>query len=389
MINYIINYDNKVTIDGGAGDDLISNGYWSSSVSMNGGAGNDSIYNKCGKNISINAGTGNDLISLEAGISDKIIQYSAGDGNDTIFGFKGTDTLRISGGSYSTQVSGSDVIVTVGDGSILLKDAKDKAFVINRNVEGNTSLSPNFIKLTDDKDAITVRSNDVTVDAGAGNDSIENYHNSNVTILGNNGNDSIVNYDDGTNVLIEGGADDDKIYNEGSNVTINGGEGNDSIYSEGYNILINAGTGNDLISLRNTITRQTIEYSAGDGNDTIYGFKGTETLSIIGGAYSTQISGDDVIVTVGDGSILLKDAKGKSFVINGNIEGDNPVPLNFINLTDDNDAILNYCTDVTLDGGSGDDDLRNYGDNVSINGDSGSDFIDNFFYGRYNYDNGY
>jgi Ca2+-binding RTX toxin-like protein len=65
----ITNSLSKVTIDGGAGNDSISNGidYWGdigggSMVSINGDAGNDSIYNYYGDSCTIDGGTGNDSI---------------------------------------------------------------------------------------------------------------------------------------------------------------------------------------------------------------------------------------------------------------------------------------------------------------------------------------
>ena len=144
-----------------------------------------------------------------------------------------------------------------------------------------------------------------TIIGNAGNDSIYN-NGSFVTISGDDGNDFIRNrykkitatvY--GNNVSMSGGNGNDSICNGGiwdsfigayitggSDVTINGGEGDDTIYhSYGENLLI--------------------EYNSGDGNDIIYGFKADSTLSIGGGSYSTEKSGSDIIVTVGNGKISL------------------------------------------------------------------------------------
>ena len=51
-----------------------------------------------------------------------------------------------------------------------------------------------------------------------------------------------------------------------------------------------------------------IQYNKGDGNDLIEGFNATSTLQIGGKNYSTTKSGDDIIITVGDGSITLVNA---------------------------------------------------------------------------------
>ena len=55
-------------------------------------------------------------------------------------------------------------------------------------------------------------------------------------------------------------------------------------------------------------------YSAGARNDTIFGFDSTSTLSIAGTKYSTKKSGDNVIVTVDKGKIILTGAANLSSV---------------------------------------------------------------------------
>ncbi len=84
--------------------------------------GNDTITNKA-SNVSIDGGKGNDKISLMSGSADNVIQYNAGDGSDTVWGFNESDTLSISGKTYSTTKSGKDIIVKVDSGKIVLKNA--------------------------------------------------------------------------------------------------------------------------------------------------------------------------------------------------------------------------------------------------------------------------
>ena len=123
---------------------------------------------------------------------------------------------------------------------------------------------------------------------------------SNVTINAAEGNDSVDNYF-GSKVTINTGASNDYVWNGGSSVTINTGEGNDLVYNDGSSVTINTGAGNDYVanwSDKVTISggksNDTIynnwnfdknapseyyygkyvlfKYSAGDGNDVIYGF---------------------------------------------------------------------------------------------------------------------
>ena len=67
-----------------------------------------------------------------------MIQYKSGDGFDSISGFNSDDTLKIFGGSYSSQVSGSDIILTVDDGKITLVGAASLSAV---NIDGEEKIS--------------------------------------------------------------------------------------------------------------------------------------------------------------------------------------------------------------------------------------------------------
>ena len=130
------------TINTGAGNDSVYNED-GDDCTINTGAGNDSVYNEDGDDCTINTGAGNDLISLDNIYSkENVIIYKSGDGNDEIYGFDSDDTLSISGGSYSTAQSGSDIIVTVDDGQISLIGAadyiSDSNIVFTQTVEENS-----------------------------------------------------------------------------------------------------------------------------------------------------------------------------------------------------------------------------------------------------------
>ncbi|MBR4151665.1 MAG: hypothetical protein IKT98_01755 [Selenomonadaceae bacterium] len=370
-------------------------------------------------NSTINGGEGDDRIFNEA--ENFLYEYALGDGNDTITGFNENSTLKITGGEYSAQSSGTDVLVKVGEGTLTLKDllkttdklninnkviSLDKvltltdgddsienlinSFTINggkgndtiKNKASNVTIdggagkdyiknegdsvtitggnSDNYIyNYSDDYienygDSVTIdggSGNDyiynygdsATIDGGTGNDSIRNYGSSvkidggtgndyirsssyydggnNVTIDGGTGNDSI--YSNGNNVSINAGVGDDSIYNSGDSATIDGGDGNDTIHNYGDSVTVDGGAGNDSIynnwhfnnnapSANNYGSNVLFKYALGGGNDVIYGFKENSTLSISGGSYSTTKSGNDIIVTVGDGSVTLKDAANLS-----------------------------------------------------------------------------
>lgn len=298
-------YGNNITINGDAGNDYIKNGdYWTkggSQVIINGGAGNDSIFNS-GSNVTINTGDGSDTVkNVESDYnnsygpsSEDSVSINTGSGNDSVLNDGWYCTIETGLGNDSVYNHGSNVIIKTRDG--------DDAV---RNIKENYTSSLEY--LYDGSDS-------VSIDTGSGNDSVTNYGDF-VTVNTGAGNDSVFNY-------------------YGVNATINAGEGDDSVYNAlvGYST-INPGAGNDFISLASYSFSNVIEYNAGDGNDVITGFKADSTLAINEGSYSTTKSGNDIVVTVGDGSIILKDAASLSTV---NIDGEeeNLTELTFNNKTD-------------------------------------------------------
>ena len=259
----ISNNTANTLVSGTNGNDSVSNGYYGNNVTIKTGTGNDSITNN-GFNVTIDGGADNDYIYNYG----SQVSINSGAGNDSI----------------RNSYYGNDVTINGG--------------------KGNDSIY-NYV-------------NNMTVDAGKGNDSIYNYDGDEVSIVGGDGNDSIYNYY-GNNVTIVGGDGNDTIYNySGSNVTIDVGAGNDFIsLSGGTNITVNGSAGNDTIKGSGTNVLYT--YDEGDGNDRIEGISEIDTLQIGGGkgTYSSQVSGSDVIVTVGDGKITLVGAASKSIYIEG------------------------------------------------------------------------
>ena len=143
---------------------------------------------------------------------------------------------------------------------------------------------------------ISNRNNETVLSGGDDDDNITNWG-ADVRIDCGGGEDIVTNYKDGSGVTINGGADNDVINNMSApNVIIYGGAGDDNIQNTGSYGIVNGDAGNDYIE--NKGNNFTFKYKNGDGNDSIKGFSENSTLSIDGSEYSTQASGDDVIVTL-------------------------------------------------------------------------------------------
>ena len=290
------NYGNKVTVIGGDGDDTIYTG--GEYATITGDADNDHIYaTSLASYATIDGGIGDDIIS----VSGSNISVNGGDGNDTVSDYGTNATIDASTGDDIISVSGSNTYVDGGEG--------------NDSIYSDTVASA------------------VTIDAGAGDDYVES-SGSNITINGGEGADTVRN--SGFNVKIDSGAGNDSIYNGSATtyVTINGGEGADTVRNYGANVSISGGSGNDIIqnsasanvtvnggkgndSIKNISSPNVFfEYAVGDGKDTIYGFDTTATLKIGNGndTYTKAVKGANLILTVGDGSVLLKNAASLSSV---------------------------------------------------------------------------
>lgn len=128
-----------------------------------------------------------------------------------------------------------------------------------------------------------------------------------VTVVGTAGNDDFGNR--GTGARIACNAGNDHITNTENYCSISGGAGDDTIESTGFysvGVTINGGTGNDSIKLNSDKKNNVIQYSPGDGYDTVEGWNNENTLQIAGGDYTRSTVGSDIIIQVGSGSITFQ-----------------------------------------------------------------------------------
>ena len=276
---------NNVTINGGDGKDSIQNWY-SDNVSINGGSGDDSIsngstYGGDGDQVTINSGNGDDTIHN----SGNNVIISGGNGNDSVLnqgsynnidGGNGNDYIINLNYGYAEQ--GNNVTINGGDGNDTISNEGYDTYY-DTNSGGNSEI----------------------INGGNGNDYIYNHNGENSTLNGGDGNDIIENISS-SKVTIDGGDDDDLITSKGKDCTLAGGTGNDYISSTGDEILF--------------------KYAPGDGDDTIDGFNAYSRIRIGDGTdtYSKETVGDDILISVGEGSVLLLGAAKLSEVYISGIE---------------------------------------------------------------------
>lgn len=270
------------TVDGGDDNDKIYN-YGADAVII-GGAGNDNITNQA-ENVTISGGTGNDTIALTAAAKNNVIEYEGG--LDIVTGFNADDTLIVSG-DFSTLKSGKDFIVKNGDNFITLKNI-GKAIIAGGTLKDETL--PKNLSYADAANTNITTAINYTgkVDLGfypkvktfnaADSKAVTVVGNWNAnTITGGKGNDSLTVFA-GNNKLI-GGAGKDTLTGGAGNDNMTGGDGADTFVYTG---------GKDVIT----------DYSAEDS-------------IIVSGSYKQKVSGNNIIYTIGSGTLTLQNAKGMS-----------------------------------------------------------------------------
>jgi len=249
---------------------------------IDGGAGNDKIW----------GGEGSDVFIYSAG-KDVINDYVSGE-----------DTIQIENDKISKEtVSGSNVVFTIGKGTLTVKNAKAKRLSMI-DLAGNEY---------------------VTMVGGATTSNVTNSTNSSFKIdtwiktvnatkrtkkIKITGND-LAN-------SISGGSNIDSIYGGAGDDTIRGNKGNDKLYGEAGADKIYGGAGKD--ELWGDAGADTFVYSSGDDKDVIYNFENDDMLKITGtftGTYNK--SKKEVYFKVGStaSAITLKDFTASTFNVNG------------------------------------------------------------------------
>jgi Ca2+-binding RTX toxin-like protein len=388
---------------GGAGNDTLIGG--SANDLLFGQAGSDTLLGKGGidflfggaGNDTLTGGTGNDQVFGEAG-DDRMI-WNPGDGSDLNEGGAGIDTVEVNGGN------GAETFAVTPNGTRVRFDRIDPApFSIDIGTSENLILNANG------GDDVFTGANglapliSLTVDGGAGNDTLTGGDGADV-LLGGDGND-IVNGGRGNDVVFLGAGDDSFTWNPGDGSdTVEGQDGNDTMIFNGANVnekIDLSANGSRLTLSRNvgSVTMDTngvenVNINALGGADAItlndLSATSVEQVNIDLGAIAGAIGGDSQIDTVTVNATNAADAvqlfgNGTSYVVSGlasfvtvaNSEGalDN-LQVNLLDGSDNFDAsaLPVGVTRLTVDGGSGDDQLTgSQGDDLLLGGD-GNDLV--------------
>ena len=396
--------------------------------------------------MTIQSGAGDDTI--EGSNFGEIYLFASNTGNNVVTNFGENDTLKCTAGKIQSLVTvGNDVVVSLKgssySGTVTLQNAaghkfiqKDNVLTVNNITTIESGKDKQKLIGTSGRDLIVNSHEGVTIQSGAGDDTIEGSNFGEMYLFASNtgdnvivdfgredsirctagsiksiatvGNDVLVSMkgstasgtvrlidaaglnfvQNGKYITVDGGVN--RINNSADATKVVGTDGADYIVNSGQYVSIDGNDGNDTIE--SSDFGETFLFDAVDGDDVILGFDSLDALRIMTGAVqSASASGSDYVVKVADGasvgSVTLKDVgssvrrKGDCFILDG---GANKMisradDVSFLG-TELNDSIVNTGERVTIAAGAGNDTLvgSNYGELYQFGSADGYDLITNF-----------
>ena len=312
----------RANLFGGVGNDILTGG--SGGDMLFGQSGHDTLFGKGGfdslfggaGNDVLTGGDGDDLMFGEAG-NDRMI-WNPGDDTDLHEGGAGIDTSEVNGGN------GAENFTLTANGTRVRFDRTDPApFALDIGTTENI-----VVNMNGGDDSFSATGNlaaliNVTVDGGAGND----------TILGSNGTDTLL-----------------------------GGEGNDFVDGQQGNDVALLGAGDDVF-----------QWDPGDGSDIVEGQDGLDVLRFNGSAGSeimeASANGDRVRFTRNLGNIVM-DLDGMETLDIKALGGTDTIVVNDLSGTDVDTVDIDLAG--TIGGNAGDGQA----DTVVAVAGGGNDIID-------------
>jgi Ca2+-binding RTX toxin-like protein len=368
----------KLTVDGGADDDVIT-----------GSQGDDMLLGGDGDDL-INGGRGNDVALMGAG-NDTFV-WNPGDGNDTVEGQDGFDTMLFNGANIAEKVDIS------ANGS-RVRFSRDIAN-ITMDLNGLEQINFNALGGADTINVGDLSGTDVTkvnldLASPAGGDTGDAAADT-VTVNGTNGADNIliaghdhgarvgglqaqvnifgaeaandtltVNALAGADTIDASGLDADVI-----GLVLNGGDDADVLTGSDGNDLINGGRGNDSAFMG--AGDDTFVWNPGDGSDTVDGQDGQDTLQFNGANINEKMdlsaNGSRLRLTRDVGTVTM-DVSGTEQVNVVALGGADTITVNDLSGTDVTNVAINLTGSLDSDTGDGSVDT------VIVNGTDGDDAI--------------
>ncbi len=346
----LIGGNNSDFIRGGDGNDKIQGN--AGNDNLVGEIGNDSLMGSDGDDYLL-GGTGND--SLQGDLGNDFLNGEAG--NDSLTGNDGNDQLVGSSGRDALIPGAGDDVVDGGDGDDVLRLTAQTTLTLFETYVTGDGID---MFLNNGAQVLVSPFERVTINGSAAANTIDTTaYSRSVTINGGAGNDTIRSGSAADQ--LNGGDGDDSLDSGLGGDIVNGDAGVDSISASGdRNFTISDSTfigfdtdtlsSIDRVRLTGGDSANTLDATSFSGSAVLIGGVGNDTL--LGGSGNDSLDG-------GDGADVLKGRAGNDFISGGA----------------GNDTLNGGAGNDTLNGDDGDDALSGYTGNDSINGGSGNDTL--------------
>lgn len=236
--------------------------------------------------IVIDGGNGDDVITNSTGIPSTLLGGNGNDnlwsfGSDSLDGGNGSDTLySILGQSTLVGGPGRDRLIT-NDRSVVVSDAADFQAVVFR------SGAP----------LVELRNGVLYFQGGAGNDTFQIEDDGrNLNVFANGSLFSFARRDVEQIAGLLGAGDDQVLSGSSTPLVLYGASGNDTLLGGSGDDLLKGGSGNDLLF-------------GGNGRDDLTGDAGVDTLSGGPGRDTLRFDGDDFTVILTGGDLGIKNGQ--------------------------------------------------------------------------------
>lgn len=374
----------------GSGDDVLDASLIPAGLiglQIQGGLGADFLIGSQGADLIV-GGDGNDIAVMGAG--DDTFVWNPGDDNDTVDGQGGTDTLQFNGANVAERIEVSangDHARFTRDVANVVMDLDNVEHINFRALGGADNIHVGDMTGTD--------VNQVNIDlgaAGGGGDGAADT----VTLDGSAANNAVVVASSPTDIIVNGlaaqlhvsnaeAANDTLVLAVGAgndvvdasflaagqiNLQLQGGAGNDFLIGSQGNDLIVGGTGND-VSLMGA-GDDTFVWNPGDGNDSVEGQAGFDTLLFNGAKVAENVAisanGSHTLFTRDVANVTM-DLHGVESIAFNALGGADNVTVNDMTGTDVKEVDINLA--ATAGGTAGDGQI----DTIFINATNGDDVI--------------
>jgi Ca2+-binding RTX toxin-like protein len=340
-------------VDAGSGNDTINLDTFQHHATVDGGEGTDRLIARLGADDDRFTLTDTQLVTSQLEHQIANFEFATLIGNDLD---NTLDARDFSGSVHLQGLGGNDRLVTAGGNDVVDGGDGHDTVVAEANV--------NF-RLTD------------TMLFGQGNDRLESVEAA--ELIGGAGNNTL----DATaftrgNVILRGGAGDDRLLGGRGNDQLFGGDGDDWLEDNfdsvdylyggngndrlrGINDYLFGEAGDDILRVSDPkTTRTNRRMSGGAGDDQLYGAMGNDVLHGDAGNDAIFASGGHDTLYGGDGNDLLYGADGNDRIYGGK----------------GNDQLYGHAGNDTLYGGDGNDLLRGGNGRDRLYGGSGNDSLD-------------